>query len=310
MNDNRIEQLLIHANQQLHHGDTYGAIDSLKQLLSYEPDIADAHALLAICLFHSKRLEAAKYEAGIALQLAPDSSFSHYAQGVILTAARQFTVAEDNLNQAIQLEPTNATYLLAKANLLTLCGKNKQVLPLLEQAIATEPELVDCYVALGEYYLERGDYKKAQTYATEAMHLDSDDQDAITLMGSIHLQLGNMDEAKDHALWALSHNAMAVKPLFLMSAIKAKQSIWLGLWWRFNSFMSKIGEAKQILILISLYFFYRLGDQLFSDLEMSNAATICTITWLAFCVYSWMGPVIFHRSLAKELQSFSFDKHF
>ncbi|WP_163832066.1 tetratricopeptide repeat protein [Spartinivicinus ruber] len=310
MNDNRFERLLTLADQQLHHGDTHGAIDSLKQLLSYEPDIAEAHALLAICLFDNKRLEAAKHEAAIALRLAPDLGFCHYAQGVILTAARQFVTAEDNLNQATQLEPTNATYLLAKANLLELTGKTKQVLPILEQAIAIQPELVGCHVALGEYHLEKGDYQQAQAYATDAMHLDPDDQDAITLMGSIHLHLGNMQEAKDHALWALSHNAMAVKPLFLMSAIKAKQSPWLGLWWRFNSFMAKIGEAKQILILISLYFLYRLGNQLFSDLEMGNAAIISTFVWLAFCIYSWVGPVIFQRSLAKELQSFSFNKEF
>ena len=48
----------------------YGAIDLLKQALSEDPDCAEAHALLSLCLLRVKRLHGARAEAGMALDRA------------------------------------------------------------------------------------------------------------------------------------------------------------------------------------------------------------------------------------------------
>lgn len=87
--DRNLDRLLEQAVTQVQHGHLDGAIDSLKQLLSLEPDCAEAHAYLSMCLLDKRRLHAATKEAEIAITLEPEIELSNYAVAHVMMAQRR-----------------------------------------------------------------------------------------------------------------------------------------------------------------------------------------------------------------------------
>ena len=128
-----------------------------------------------------------------------------------------------------------------------------------------------------------------------------EDIGALRLMGSIYLRKGKIAEAREHILWALRQDPTDTETLYVMSAIKAKSNWFLGLWWRFNSYLIEVGETKAILGLLSLYLIYRIISIFFTQNGQEEISLVITWIWIGFCVYTWIGPSLFNRSLKKEL---------
>ena len=55
-------------------------------------------------------------------------------------------------------------------------------------------------------------------------------------------------------------------------AVKARQSPFLGLWWRWNARMSGLGGGKQIIVLVGSYLAFRVLDFALGDLGRPDAA--------------------------------------
>ncbi len=105
------ETNLLHlAYQRLQSGHVEGAINSLRQLLSDDPEHAEAHALLALCLLMMRRAFAAEREAGLALAADPQLEFAHYVAARVAMARRRFKLAEKHLDQVLELNPQEAGY--------------------------------------------------------------------------------------------------------------------------------------------------------------------------------------------------------
>ena len=60
-------------------GNTAGATDQLKRALALEPERADGHALLSLCLAEQGRKGAATGEAELALATDPELPLARYA---------------------------------------------------------------------------------------------------------------------------------------------------------------------------------------------------------------------------------------
>lgn len=100
------ETNLLHlAYQRLQSGHAEGAINSLRQLLSDDPEHAEAHALLALCLLLMRRAYAAEREAGLALAADPQLEFAHYVAARVAMARRRFKLAEKHLDQVLEMNP-------------------------------------------------------------------------------------------------------------------------------------------------------------------------------------------------------------
>ena len=93
------------AQEQLQRGQALAAIETLARVLGEDPEDADAHALLALCLVRRKRLHAARLEAARALQIEPEHYFPHLAVATVASASRQFAEAEKHLLIAQTLSP-------------------------------------------------------------------------------------------------------------------------------------------------------------------------------------------------------------
>lgn len=279
------------------------AIAYLRQILAHDPEDALAHALLSACLLDAKRIHAALHEAQLAVGLAPDRAFARSALGRTLIAHRKLKEAEAELQQARTLEPEDEDTLLALAMLYGLQDRKAEQLAMIEQARALAPDSVDAICAAGGFELERGEVEKARALAHDALTISPEDRDALVLMGSVYLREGKVEDAREHAIWALQSDASDTSALRLLAMIKARTSLWLGLWFRYNTWVVERGTNGAVLVLVGMYVFYRLADQLLADAGQRGLAELLSYCWLGICIYTWVGPQVFQRALAKELET-------
>lgn len=298
---NETERLIHRANLQVEHQDLFGAIETLRRALTLDPDSAHAHAMLALCLHDQKRLHAAEHEAHAAIALAPELPFALYAMAVIAMAQRRFKHAEEHLQSALALDPTSTMCLQALGRLYTLWGRKHEALPLLERARDIDPDNPTTHAELADHYYGARDFERAEGYARKALEIDAANADALVTMGYLLLRRGEVAEAREHALIVLRHNASHEGAVQLLGAVKARQSLLLGAWWRFNSLFSGGAMSRRVLLLIGMFLAYRVAVIASGDLGYESAAAPLNMIWLGFCIYTWVGPAMFTRQIAKEL---------
>ena len=305
-----LKSLIEKAFHQLSYGDAGGAVDSLKEVLGIDPNHAYSHSLLALVLIDQKRLYAAEVEANQGLELEPESAFSHFAIAQVLLAKQKFKQALERFEHARALDPHDAQTVLRIGTTYEMMGQHQLALTEIQKAIELAPNNPEGHSDLGDWYLKRGDYFKAEEAFERALKIDAGYRDSLIGMGFVRLHQGKNGEARDHAIWVLQQNAMDHRALRLLSAIKAKESIWLGLWWRFNSWVTRGTSARIILILVGMYAFYRLSSIFLKYSQYSQYQDILSLIWLAFVVYTWVGPTVFHKSIKKELETVKLNPNF
>lgn len=294
-------------HQSGHHQE---AIDLLKELLSKDPNEPIYHGLLASCLLATKRLHAAEHEVGVAMQLDPQLPFLLLVKGRISVYKNKHKEALTYCDDALTNEPEFVDALLLKGTIHSLMGNKKEELSCIQQALTLAPDSVDAVMALGDYYYSIGKLSDALEIAKSALAISAEDEDANLLMGRVQLDSGNVEEAAYHAKFVIMQNPNSDRALTLFSNIKMRQNWLLGLWWRFNSKIGKLGNLKASLILVLGYLLFMLLAQVFRDFGYNTAATITSFAWLIFVIYSWVGIPLYYKQLKKELEKFQFDKDY
>ncbi|WP_455926027.1 tetratricopeptide repeat protein [Pseudomonas putida] len=304
------ENLLHLAYQRLHMGHHEGAMDCLRQLLAEDPEHAEAHALLSVCLLSMRRVHAARHEAQLALAGDPHLPLAHYAAAQVATARREFKAAEQHLLQLLDMEPLNPAYHRTLAELYQLTGRKAQVQALLEKALELDPDNPANLVALAQYHRDRRQWQQAHAFARQALQAQPGYSAAVVVLGHLLLREGDTSGAREHAIWALNENANDVAALHLLTAVKARESVFMGVWWRFNSWISERGSARSIVILLGMFVVYRVTVIAVSQQGYPEAAQVIDWAWLAFAVYTFAAPQMFRRALDKELAQVKLSRHF
>lgn len=289
------------AQDQLHRGQVDQAIETLAEILGESPDEADAHALLALCLVRKKRLHAARLEATRSLELEPDSAFAHVAVATCETADRRFTLAERHLQDALALVPDSTVARYQLAWLYLLWGREHDAAAEAETACGLQPDDAELWALRGRVAWALGDRDQARQFAAESLEIDPEQVDALVLLGELDLAAGDVDAARQHAAWALHVNPEDYGAITLIGAIKARQNLLLGLWWRFQSFVSAGSRARAVALLVGIYVLYRISVIMLEENGMKEWAPFAQGLWLAFCVYTWVAPSLLVRALEKEL---------
>lgn len=179
----------------------------LRGILVEDPDMAEPHSLLAICIMQDEsRLKEATEEAELAVGLEPDEPFSHYTLGHVLLARNRTSEARQSAQQAIALDPYSAEYfgLLAKIELgsrswqaaldaatsglqvdpensgcshvrsiaLERLGRSSEAVQSAREELSRSPESTMAHTSLGWAALRSGNYQQAQESFREALRLD------------------------------------------------------------------------------------------------------------------------------------------
>ena len=205
------------------------------------------------------------------------------------------------LDECLARDPHDAESLELYATVFSLSGREDEAAVMLTRAIEAAPEDPSPRVALGHGYFRRGRVDVARTHALAALQLDPEGTDGLALMAHIHLRMGEIDEAREHAISALSIDPTHSGALNVLAGVKARQSFFLGLWWRMNSALTRCGERGTVLILVLMFLLYRVANVWLSARGYDAAANNLQYFWLAFCAYTWIAPGIFKRALEREL---------
>lgn len=291
------------AQRQLDLGQVVGAIETLRGVLSMDPDHADAHALLAIALVVEKRLHAAEHEAGMALALEPESPLPQLAAGQVALAQRRFDRALEHFETLRALWPEGAQPLLSLASVHDLRGDRVETRRLLDEALAKEPDDPEVWARLGHWHLEGNAIDEAERCALRAMELGPGDVDAVLLAGHVALYRDRLDEAREHAIWVLREAGGHEGALRLITQVKARGSLVLGLWWRWNTWMIGLGEGRAIAVLLGAYVVYRFASIAAENAGYGHFSELIEVFWLGIVLYTWLAPALFRNLLNRELGS-------
>lgn len=296
-------QLVELAQQRLERGHAQGAIDSLKQALSLNPESAHAHALLAHALLDQRRRHAAEVEARLALALEPESELGLYAAARVAFAARRFGQAEQHLVTLLEQDPLAPVYHRLLASLHMAQSRPEAARACLEKARQLDPEDPDTLATCSEFCLQDNDLTGAESFAEAALRVDAEHAHALVTMGWVRLRQGRVAEAREHAVLALSNGPGNVDAIRLIAAAKARQSYVLGLWWRYNAWITALGETRSVLVLLAAFIVYQVATTTTEVMGSVQGAQAIRIAWLCVVAYTAIGPLLFFRALKKEVSS-------
>ncbi len=306
ISDFRFEQ----ACNQHDAGRTQAAIDLLTELLAEDPDNAAYHGLLASCLIAEKRLVAAAYENDIALKQDPSWPFLHEVRARLLLLNDKADDALEACDEALRLDPELTSAHLLKATIYSFKQDRAAAKASLDAAAALSPGSASIAIAYGDYFNEIGEHGKAYECAAEALRIDAGNVEANILMGETQLALGKTDEAINHAKFAIMQDPASEEALRLFAHIKMRNNWFIGAWWRFNSWISTLGNAKAALVLIGGFLGFNLFSVIAGDLGYPGTSRFLSSAWLILVVYSWVGIPMYRKALDKELAKFSFNPRF
>jgi Flp pilus assembly protein TadD len=310
MEDPQIRLWMETARRQMSVGQLGGAVESLRGVLTLDPDYADAHALLAACLLDQRRLSAAEYEAGRALAAEPESALALSVSVRTLIARRKFKEAERQLEILREAQPHSDFVWRTLAEIYGFTRRKDEQLRALEKALELDPEEPETLADLGRWHLNHGDLDRAERLAREALELSPEHEEALVLMGHALLRRGDVQAARDHAVWALRNDPGSRMALHLLASIKARTNFFLGLWWRWSTWMGGLGDGRAILVLLAAYVIYRVSVLAVGDHGNADLAGLISMLWYAFVAYTWISPALFRRSLQKELAEIRLDRSF
>jgi tetratricopeptide (TPR) repeat protein len=235
---------------------------------------------------------------------------AHHAAARAAIAGRQYPEARKHLELLMSVQPQEPLYYRLMADLEELQNRLSEARTLLDKALELDPEDEETLADLGAHHLFAGDRQQAEAYTSNALQLSPGHAGALVTMGHLLLLKGRTDEAREHAVWVLREQAGHVGALHLLAAAKARQSPVIGLWWRYNSAMAALGEARSVLVLLAAFLVYRIAMIAVEDAGLASAAQVIHWTWMAFVVYSFAGPIMFQRALRKELAEVQLTRDF
>jgi tetratricopeptide (TPR) repeat protein len=303
MQEREIAVLIEQGDRRRRARDWAGAIGLYKRALSLDPEHAQAHAALALGLLGARRLHGATIEIELALAFDGDDAFCNYAAAAVRRAERKLDDAWQHCAIALQHDDSDADTRVLGAAIRMLRNERSAARALLDEALAIAPDHVDALATLARLELGDGRIAEAKQAIERALRADPTDVEAHVVAGYIDLRSSDVDDAEQHARFALAADAGSRDSLELWTAIKARRSFVLGLWWRFNAFVSLRSERAQIGIMIGSFFVVRLAIIVAGGLGFEDLEDALAKAWLGFCAYTWVAPGLFRRMLQRELGS-------
>lgn len=300
-NDEKFEYVVRHIS----HDQISRAIDLLRELLASEPNNANYHGTLAYCLLQQVRIHAAEYELKIALHLEPNNSFFHIIYARIYFLQNKVRQAFQACDMALQLDPEAGDVFELKVEILLNTKQFKEAFFCTNRLAELEPDSLRTKYAYANYYHQTGDNAKAMSFAQAALQQDAQHQASIVLMAHLELIRGRIDEGQELARFAIMLNPNSHDALSLFADVKARKNVFLGLWWRFNTAISKMKPVSQVGTLIFGYIFFNFLGAIAYDFGYYKTSELILYAWLGLVIYSWVGIPLYKRMLAKEIQQFS-----
>ncbi len=142
--------------QRMASGDAAGAEACLRRALALAPDLAEAHANLALVLEQTGRPAEAEVHYRLALAAKPDLALTHLNLGALLHSLKRLDEAEAAYRTALALDPANPAVWSNLGSLLACLKQEAAAEDCLRQALRLQPEHAGARFNLSYVLLRQG----------------------------------------------------------------------------------------------------------------------------------------------------------
>ncbi|MDZ4851972.1 MAG: tetratricopeptide repeat protein [Pirellulaceae bacterium] len=278
---------------------TEQAADQLRQLLADDPNDAEGHSLLAICLLENRdKWHDATREAEQGVGLAPDNGFSHYVLAAVHQKRNRFPEALQSIETAIQLSPEQSHYYGLQASVYCQQGNWKATLESATTGLSLDPEDDSCS-SMRTFALERlGNSRGAIEQADAAVSRNPDSAIAHSARGWALLNSGKYREAQEafrESLRLSPTNEMARAGM--IQSLNSNYIVFRCVF-KFYTLVGRMAQGAQWAILFGMFF----GMQALRAFANTNPewepyVLPITVLYLAFCLLSWIATPLFNTFL-------------
>jgi len=274
------------------------AENELRKTLGNDPNEADAHALLGLCLAEREQYREATHEAQTAIHLLPDLPFAHYALAAILHKRGLLDDSERSVAEALRLDPWNAEYYALLSAIRYDQRRWQDALAAAEEGLTVLPEHVGCTNLRAMALIQLG--RRAEAGQTIDSALAKDPENAFTHsnQGWACLHQRNPAKALEHFREALRLDPqLEMARLGIVEALKARNIIYR---WFLSYFlwMSRLSHTMQWVVVLGGYFGYRFLSQLAKDKPaLAPWITPILILYFLFAILTWIADPVFNLLL-------------
>jgi tetratricopeptide (TPR) repeat protein len=270
----------------------------LRGVLTQDPNLAHAHALLALCLSVRQQYAEATGEAESAIHLAPDDPFGHYVLACVYNDRSRFKEARQAVHEAIRLNPFDAT----PWGLLALVEYALQhwsaALEAAERGLQVDPEDSRCANARSMALVKLGRTVEAAAAVAETLSREPENALSQATQGWTLLEQGNPRGAQ-----VCFREALRLEPGMqwaragMVTALKARNPFYR-LVLSYFLWMSKLGNRVQWALVIGLFFGVRLLNSAAEQMPaLQPLVTPIVYAYVAFCLVSWLADPLFNLLL-------------
>ncbi|MGA2441808.1 MAG: tetratricopeptide repeat protein [Tepidisphaeraceae bacterium] len=178
------------------------------QILTQQPDHADALHLLGALAIQVGRLEAGLELIRHAIQLKPDNAEAYYNLGIALQRKGQLDEAIASYHQAIGIKPAHAEAHSNLGNLLVDKGRLDEAIAAYRQAIRLKPELAEAHNNLGKALKDEGQLDEAIASHRQAIRLKPNHAGVhsnLLFMLNYHPDIDAQAVLAEHQAWSDRH---------------------------------------------------------------------------------------------------------
>lgn len=182
------------------------AIEYLRNALSREPNLVEAHVALSTLLFSAGRTDEGLSHGQQAISLQPSDPEIRCHVGRDLAKYGRLEDSLDFFRQAIDLNPTSAIYHLDLASATAASGRHLEAAVSWQRLLELDPTSKVGWIGLGRARLALLEFESALVCGQNAMALDEGSPDAHMLLALAFSGMGNTAESERYLRLTLKLN--------------------------------------------------------------------------------------------------------
>jgi Flp pilus assembly protein TadD len=171
MGPDKVEKLLLRAQQAIAERDWEKAKQVYLLALGLRSDLVDVHYGLATVYFQLRELTSAAHHFREVTRLDPHRSGAFINLGAVLNVLEQFDEAVTALRRGIQLDHNRAEGYYNLGLVHRRLGQLDLAIQAYQQAVRLNPRMADAHYNLANLYLEKGNMKLAISHYEHALEI-------------------------------------------------------------------------------------------------------------------------------------------
>ncbi|MFH0938367.1 MAG: tetratricopeptide repeat protein [Planctomycetota bacterium] len=166
--------------------------------IKMEPEYAEAHNNLGLCLLYANKAEESVESFKQALHFFPGWSMAEANLGLAYTRLQHHAQAAECYHKALDKKPVQPTVWLALGDELAAMGKADKAMEAYQKAVEQSPKYDMAFVRIGMLQARRNKIDEAKVALAKAVAIEPDNPDAMGVLGAIAARQGNLNQARSY----------------------------------------------------------------------------------------------------------------